>query len=51
MELAEKDIKTAIVNMLHMLRKIEENINMMRKEMNILKKRSLNRTSREENAL
>lgn len=38
MELAEKDIRTAIVNMLHMLRKIEENINMMRKEMNILKK-------------
>lgn len=38
MELAEKDIRTAIVNMLHMLRKTEENINMMRKEMNILKK-------------
>lgn len=38
MELADKDIKTTIINMLHMLRKTNENINTMRKEMDIKKK-------------
>lgn len=36
MKLADKGIKTAIVNM---LRNSEENINTMRKEMDILKKK------------
>lgn len=37
MELAKKDVKTAIINMLYMFKMIEGNINMKRKEVGFLK--------------
>lgn len=37
MELVDNDIITAISNMLHMLKKIEENINMMKREIENIK--------------
>lgn len=33
MELADKDAKAAVINMLHMLRSVEENMNTMRRKM------------------
>lgn len=37
MELAKKDVKTAIINMLYMFKMIEGNINMKRKEVSFFK--------------
>lgn len=33
MELADKDAKAVVINMHHMLRNVEENVNMLRREM------------------
>lgn len=33
MELADKDAKAAVINMLHVLRSVEENMNTMRRKM------------------
>lgn len=33
MALADKDAKAVVINMYHMLRNVEENVNMMRREM------------------
>lgn len=33
MELADKDAKAVVINMLHMLRTVEENMNTMRSKM------------------
>lgn len=33
MELADKDAKAVVINMLHMLRSVEENMNTMRRKM------------------
>lgn len=41
MEGKDKDIKTAIRNMFHIFRKTEENLKMMSKEMEILKKKPM----------
>lgn len=35
-ELADKDIKAAIINILHMFRRIEENMNIPRREMEVI---------------
>ena len=37
MELANKDVKTAIINMFHKLQNIEENMNMLKREMEEVK--------------
>lgn len=37
MELADQDAKAVITNMFHMLRNVEENMNMMRREIKDLK--------------
>jgi predicted DNA-binding protein with PD1-like motif len=36
MELADKDIKAAIVNVLHMFKEVEENTNVLRRETEVI---------------
>lgn len=36
-ELAEKDIKRAIINMIHVFKKVKENISIIRREMKAIK--------------
>lgn len=51
-ELADKDIKAAIINILHVFRRVEENMSMPRRERGVIfKKRDPNRTSRNENII
>lgn len=48
-ELADEDVKAAIVSILHMFRKVEGNMNMPRRDMEVIfKKKNPNRTSRDE---
>ena len=48
-ELADEDVKAAIVSILHMFRKVEGNMNMPGRDLEVIfKKKNPNRTSRDE---
>lgn len=48
-ELADEDVKAAIVSILHMFRKVEGNMNMPGRDLDVIfKKKNPNRTSRDE---